>query len=719
MKLFKVAFIGWMLAAGVMLLLWLASGQPASAVSPPPPDQSTVRPAGTAFSYTTTTVINTYPYAAYLYDRYNATYNVTYKWLDWNAYRGSNPHPSARSYQLLVVENDYLRLTFLPELGGRIYQLVFKPTGHNQLYQNKVIKPTGWGPPEQGWWLAVGGIEWGLPVEEHGYQSGAPWSYTTLAAADGLTVTLRDSTASDRLRAAISVYLPADRAYFIVRPRLENARSVPLAYKYWSNAMIAPGAANTVSADLRFVYPVSQVTVHSTGDGGLPGEGQAMSWPAYNGRDMSRLGNWYEWLGFFERPAAQGSFTAIYDPSCDEGLVRVFPADRARGVKGFAFGWHNALPAFLWTDDGSAYAEMHGGVVPTFWDSAFLAAGASYEWQETWYPAAGIGGVTAANREAALYLDKSGDALTVGVYPTAAQANGAVAVWRPGDAAPLHYAILPGLGPAQPYKTTLTASGDAADWVLIYLDAADRPLAASRTVADHRPPRSQLAPLPPYTTATAVALAWGGEDDSAVLNYDVQARDGYAGAWTDWLTRTTQTSATYTGLDGHTYFFRLRARDVWGNVEGWRDAEWGDGFTSLLVTPAPVLITSRKQPGRDFYLPGEVVTYTLSLRNTGSLAAAARLTDTLPAAMTLLSDTLAASQGTPLAGEGLVTWQGNVAAGQWVTVTYALSPTGSVALLAPIVNGVTIAGSLDAPFSRQAVVRYARLVWLPCVARRY
>ena len=53
-------------------------------------------------------------------------------------------------------------MTILPELGGRVYQLIYKTTGNNELYQNPVIKPTHWGPlkREENWWLAVGGIEW-------------------------------------------------------------------------------------------------------------------------------------------------------------------------------------------------------------------------------------------------------------------------------------------------------------------------------------------------------------------------------------------------------------------------------------------------------------------------------------------------------------------------------------------------------------------------------
>jgi uncharacterized repeat protein (TIGR01451 family) len=713
----KAILTAAMLAACCVLALVLGGGNQATAVTRPSPDRASLHPAGTVISYTTTIVINTYPYASFLSSWHNDTYNVDYPWLNWGAYNASQPSPSPQSYELLVVENDYLTLTFLPELGGRLYQVIFKPTSHNELYQNSVIKPNHWGPPEQGWWLAVGGMEWSLPVEEHGYQWGVPWSYETASAADGITVTLRDSADPDRLRATVSVHLPADGAYFVVRPLIQNARGSALDYKYWTNAMLAPGPANTPSPELRFIFPVDEVTVHSTGDPALPGESQPMNWPEYDGRDMSRLGNWRQWLGFFERPAAQGDFTAVYDLSVDEGMVRVFPSDQARGAKGFAFGWDEALPTDIWTDDGSYYVEMHGGVAPTFWDSASLAAGASHEWEETWYPAAGIGGVTAANREAALHLNKTGDTVTVGVHSTAARSNSAVVVWRQGDAAPSHHQIVLSLGPAQPYTASFSAIGNEDDFALIYLDDQDRLLVATETSPEQTLPVSQLSALPPYTTTTGIALSWDGGDDSAVLNYDLQVRDGYDDNWTDWLTRTTQTTSTYTGQDRHTYFFRIRARDIFGNIESWRDDEWGDAFTSILVTPAPVLITSVKKPSDVTYLPGTVVTYTLSPRNTGNLTATARLTDTLPTVMTLLTDTLTATRGIPLVSDGLITWQSNVAAEEHVTITYVMLPTAGVQLLTPITNIVSFDGGIHSPFLRQATVQYAHLTQLPLIVK--
>ena len=346
--------------------------------------------------------IPTYPYAGFLVEEAAPIFGMRYGRLDWNAYEAAGPRPAPRSYRAIVLENELLRLTLLPELGGRIYRCELKAVGHNLLYNNPVIKPTRWGPREQGWWLAAGGIEFCLPVEEHGYETAAPWQYEVQRAGDAITVLLWDSLQPDRLRARIGVTLRAGEARFGLSVRLENGRPQAVPVKYWTNAMLAPGGGNRVSEALRFVFPAAQVTVHSTGDATLPAAGQALSWPIYQGRDLSLPAQWKGWLGFFERPRASGQFAGVYDGNADEGMARVCSPDVAAGVKGFGMGPapYGLAPA-LWTDDDSSYVELHGGLAPTFDDAYTLPAGASVAWEETWLPLAGLGGLTLAGSSGA------------------------------------------------------------------------------------------------------------------------------------------------------------------------------------------------------------------------------------------------------------------------------------------------------------------------------
>ena len=83
---------------------------------------------------------------------------------------------------------------------------------------------------------------------------------------------------------------------------------------------------------------------------------------------------------------------------------------------------------------------------------------------------------------------------------------------------------------------------------------------------DTVPPVS-AASAPPCAVLSA-AVSWSGVDTgSGIGSYDVQVRQGDAGAWVDWKSGTTGTSDVYVNDTGYTYYFRSRARDVAGNLE--------------------------------------------------------------------------------------------------------------------------------------------------------
>ncbi|HEY89310.1 MAG TPA: hypothetical protein G4N98_06200, partial [Thermoflexia bacterium] len=100
-------------------------------------------------------------------------------------------------------------------------------------------------------------------------------------------------------------------------------------------------------------------------------------------------------------------------------------------------------------------------------------------------------------------------------------------------------------------------------------------------IVDTVAPASTVATLPGTTTDPTFALTWSGSDGgSGVTAYDVQVRDGSDGTWQYWLVGTTKTSTTFTGQAGHTYYFRCRAYDLAGNVEGWPNDD-GDTYTCV------------------------------------------------------------------------------------------------------------------------------------------
>jgi len=360
-------------------------------------------------------VVAAYPYDQYVTMVMTPTYTMSYPRLDWQAYEAASPRPTPRTFSAIIMENEYLRVTVLPDLGGRIYQAIFKPTGHNIFYQNPVLKPTHWGNETQGWWLAAGGMEWCLPVDEHGYEWGMPWGYRTAQSSDQVSVTVWDTQEGGRIQARVTISLDAGRSYFTVSPRIENAGSQAVRYQFWLNAMLASGGTNHVGEATEFILPTDQVTIHSTGDRSLPQAGQAMSWPRYHDRVMSLYGTWRAFLGVFARPRAMAGFMGAYDHAGGEGVLRIFPPDVAPGAKLFGA---KGLDESQWTDDGSAYFELHGGVTPTFWDYTTLAPGGVITWSERWYPYLAIGPVEAANDQAALSLDAVQGGYRLGVAVT-------------------------------------------------------------------------------------------------------------------------------------------------------------------------------------------------------------------------------------------------------------------------------------------------------------
>ena len=350
--------------------------------------------------------------------RRDPIFNWPYKAFDRDAFWASEPVPAPRSYRLIYLENSYLRVSILPELGGRVWQVLHKPTGDTMFYQNTVVKPSPWGPAEQNGWLALGGLEWALPVNEHGYDWGTEWDVATFEEDGAVGVRLATPDDGRRLSAVIQVSLAPDTAYVEISTELENLTSAALAFHYWQTAMLAPGTDNAPNPTLHFVVPSPVMTVHSTGDSALPGPGRHFTWPSYFGRDLSRLGNWDHYLGFFEYPAAHGPFVGVYDPALDAGAVRIFPAEIAQGSKVFGLGWRRRIGSEHFTDDGSSYVELHGGLSPTFSEPYTLAGGARVAWDEQWYPIHGLGDLTYANAAAALKFTPQEDGYAVGVYPT-------------------------------------------------------------------------------------------------------------------------------------------------------------------------------------------------------------------------------------------------------------------------------------------------------------
>ncbi|MFZ1754478.1 MAG: DUF5107 domain-containing protein, partial [Caldilineaceae bacterium] len=307
--------------------------------------------------------------------------------------------PTPKSYRTLLLENDFLRLTILPELGGRIYRWEDKITGRDILYHNPVVKPTKWGA--RGWWLAVGGMEWGAGLPDHGLYEYLPWQAETVAESRSASVRLRQ-TIRGNVTVSVEISLSDDARFFAVTTELSNPGPFSANTHFWSNAMLAPAGDNRVDPASRLVWPADQFTVHGSAGSRSFSMGSTIDWPAGNGEDASLLSNWPTHLSFFAEPGAERGAVGLVDPSGDLAVVRSFPPRTAPGVKTF---YGPGLDTGLWTDgDSGHYFELWGGPGKNFATPVSLAANGSLRWTEQWYTVPALGEFVAANAHAALAL---------------------------------------------------------------------------------------------------------------------------------------------------------------------------------------------------------------------------------------------------------------------------------------------------------------------------
>lgn len=383
-----------------------ATGEPPE-VTPSPVVERPVIPT-VAISETTIT-LPTYPFSDYLIEQVDSVYNMPVFYFNRPSYEAAARAPTLVDYTGIVLENPYLRLTFLPELGGRLYSAVVKATGQEIFYQNQVVKPSRYGglqPPEANWWLATGGMEWAYPTQEHGYRFGVAWDYQVSQDEQGATITLSD-TAPGRVGLRVEVTLPVDKAQFQVKPVLVNDGEKAVPVQLWLNAALTltPGS---MSSHTRFVIPTEAVTIHSRGEEGwvLPAERQLATWPEVNGVDLQDYNQWTDYLGFFI-PNREIDFMGAYNPVTQLGVVRLVVSSPPSGSgKIFAFGRN--FPDRSYTDDDSQYFEIWGGANTGFWPEHDLplAPGETLTWEEIWWPLAGLEGLTWSNQTVAFHLQQ-------------------------------------------------------------------------------------------------------------------------------------------------------------------------------------------------------------------------------------------------------------------------------------------------------------------------
>jgi uncharacterized protein DUF5107 len=298
-----------------------------------------------------------------------------------------------KEWTVVELENPWIRITVLPEIGGKIWSAVEKSTGKGFLYGNQVVKFRD--VSMRGPWTS-GGIEANYGIIGHTPNCATPVDYVTRQNPDGsASVIIGVLDLLTRTPWRLEITVPPDKAYFATTSLWHNATPLEQPYYTWMNAGIK------AAGNLEFIYPGT----HYIGHGG-----EASPWPVdEKGRNLA----FYERNDFgpsksYHVLGREADFFAGYWHDEDFGMGRYSLRDEKIGKK--IWIWGLSRQGMIWekllTDTDGQYVEVQSG--RSFNQAAEASAETPFKhrgflpyatdtWTEYWFPVKGTKGLVAAS----------------------------------------------------------------------------------------------------------------------------------------------------------------------------------------------------------------------------------------------------------------------------------------------------------------------------------
>lgn len=397
-----------------------------------------------------------------------AEYDKNPMFLEKRVYQGSSgrvyPHPvcegvsdvkTNREYNAVFLENDYILVMILPEIGGRIQRLYDKTNGYDAVYYNEVIKPALVGLA--GPWIS-GGIEFNWPqhhrpstfdavdcaIEENGDGSVTVWVGET------------EKMFHTKGMAGFTVY--PDKAYLEVKGQIYNPTDRPQTFLWWANPAVA------VNDHTQSVFPPD---VHAVMDHGKRAvskfpiaDGEYYKVDYAPGTDISRYRNIPVPTSYMAYHS-DFNFIGNYDHEKNAGLLHIADHHVSPGKKQWT--WGNGDFGRAWdrnlTDENGPYIELMTGMFTDNQpDFTFLKPYEEKTFVQYFMPYKAVGAVKNASLDAALNIEAADDKVNIAVYSPAGLDDAEIIVCSRGKE------IFSGklnLEPSGVFETSVPADGAA------------------------------------------------------------------------------------------------------------------------------------------------------------------------------------------------------------------------------------------------------------------
>lgn len=335
-------------------------------------------------------------------------------------------------WRAIFLENEYLKCSVLPDLGGHLYTCIDKINNQPMFYANPSIKKANIG--YRGAWAAFG-VEYNFPVS-HNWMSLSPIDFAFAQNSDGsASVTVGNVDRVYGMRWSVEMVLRPKSTVLEQRVTLSNRSDVRHRFYWWNNAGVQ------VWDDSKIEYPMRFTASH--------GFTEVQPWPVdSSGRDLSIIHNQTSGPVSMFVHGSRESFMGVWNPHTNSGTVHFanfneVPAKKiwSWGVDADGLDWRKAL-----SDNDSAYAEVQAGLFRNQETYAFLQPRQTISFSEYWMPVRDIGAITRANLSGVMALRRQGSSLVVGFNAnrpltgaTVSVADGNTQIWNgSADLVPEH-----------------------------------------------------------------------------------------------------------------------------------------------------------------------------------------------------------------------------------------------------------------------------------------
>jgi tetratricopeptide (TPR) repeat protein len=388
------------------------------------------------------------------------------------------PGPNPKQYPAIFLENEYLKITYIGEFGGRIYSVFDKLRNREMLYRNDVVKPAPYNP-RNSW--PQSGLELTGPHDLHmlTLYSEPYWANKVVRHEDGsVSLALGEVDPVYGMNVDLTATLHPGIAALEVGIFCYNGRDGRKPQMLWVNTAIA------ATPKTRFIYPMSRTVGHTTAD--------VADWPIYNGIDYSFDRNNTHMLGVFGIDIYD-NFQGAYQFDRDYGIFRFADRRIVQGMKLWTFGYGQGANTFErgYTDNAGPYVELQSG--RHVWDGHYewVAPHTVERWTEWWIPVSQTGGLTTLTRDLALKLDVKADSIDLALAAT--RLLPAAKLMVTGKTGTL-LATQVDFDPAKPYKKELSVIHDSKEMRVTVTDSAGQVLLDYQR-PDSDPGRTEYTPF--------------------------------------------------------------------------------------------------------------------------------------------------------------------------------------------------------------------------------